>query len=279
MHDQLTITEALAWARTRVDVVDARVLLQYALGVERAYLAAHGRAKIASDQATAYAVLVERRCTGEPVAYLTGEREFYGLLLRVTPDVLIPRPETELVVELALARLAHLAQPRVLDLGTGSGAIAIALAALRTDATITAVDVSEPALAVARENALTLLGHAAAHLAFRRSNWYEALGAERFDVIVSNPPYVATDDAHLAQGDLRYEPQQALVGGREGLDAIRTIVAGARKHLRPGGWLIIEHGYDQAERCRALFADAGFSSVESALDLAQIERVTFAQSN
>lgn len=274
-----TIAKALAYARARVDAVDARVLLQHVLGVDRTYLVAREGQALTAEQQQRYGALLQRRAAGEPVAYLTAEREFYGLRFRVTPDVLIPRPETELVVDLALAKLAQHAQPRVLDLGTGSGAIAIALAALRADAILMAVDASEPALALARANAHTLLGASAIRLELRQSNWYEALAAERFDAIVSNPPYVAADDAHLEQGDLRFEPQQALVSGRDGLEAIRVIVAGARKHLRPGGWLIIEHGYDQAERCRALFAGAGFGGVESAPDLAQIERVTFAQSN
>lgn len=279
MQHQLTIAGALAQARERVDTIDARILLQHVLGVERTYLVTHANAVLAAEQWRRYVTLVARRAGGEPVAYLTGKREFYGLRFNVTADVLIPRPETELVVDIVLAKLAARPQPRVLDLGTGSGAIAIALAALRADATVIAVDASEPALAIARFNAQALLGHAAAHMAFRQSNWYDTLGAERFDAIVSNPPYVAAGDKHLAQGDLRYEPQQALVGGDDGLDAIREIVSGAAQHLNPGGWLIIEHGYDQAERCRNLFASAGFSAIQSARDLAQIERVTFAPYN
>lgn len=279
MRDQPTITEALADARQQVDAVDARVLLQHVLGAGRAHLVTHAHAMLSPAQVSAYAALIARRRAGEPVAYLTGEREFYGLRLRVSPAVLIPRPETELVVDIALAKLAQASSPRMLDLGTGSGAIAIAVAALRTDAQVTAVDRSAGALAVAQDNAKTLLGSGAARIELCLSDWYAALGDARFNAIAANPPYIASGDAHLSQGDLRFEPQQALVGGGDGLDDIRAIVAGAAAHLERGGWLIFEHGYDQAERCRELLKRARFAAVDSAQDLARIERVTFGQYN
>jgi release factor glutamine methyltransferase len=279
MRDRPTINEALTHARARVDSVDARVLLQHALDVDRTYLATHADAELSAEQAAAYTTLIARRSAGEPVAYLVGAREFYGLRLRVTPAVLIPRPETELVVDLALAKLAHITAPRVLDLGTGSGAIAVAIAALRADAYVLGVDRSASALAVAQENARALLGADAARVEWRQSDWYAAVGGERFDAILSNPPYIAAGDPHLARGDLRFEPQQALVGGGDGLDDIRIIVAAATAHLKTGGWLIFEHGYDQAARCRELLRSASFGAVESAKDLAGIERVTVGRYN
>ncbi len=279
MRDRPTIHEALRHARERVDSVDARVLLQHVLDADRAYLATHADVELSAEQAAAYTTLIARRSAGEPVAYLVGTREFYGLRLRVTPAVLIPRPETELVVDIALAKLAHITAPRVLDLGTGSGAIALAIAALRADAYVLGVDRSASALAVAQENARALLGADAARVEWRQSDWYAAVGGERFDAILSNPPYIAAGDPHLARGDLRFEPQQALVGGGDGLDDIRIIVAAATAHLKTGGWLIFEHGYDQAARCRELLRSASFSAVESAKDLAGIERVTVGRYN
>jgi release factor glutamine methyltransferase len=273
----ITISQTLARAHRHLDAIDARVLLQHALGVDRAYLVTHERDALSAAQAQRYHALVARRAAGEPVAYLTGEREFYGLKFRVMPDVLIPRPETELVVDIALAKLAPLGQPALLDLGTGSGAIAIAVAALRADADVVAVDSSRAALVVAQHNARTLLGALAARVKLCHSDWYAGLGDAPFDIIAANPPYIAAGDAHLTQGDLRFEPQQALIGGEDGLAAIRAIVEGAAAHLKPDGWLILEHGYDQAEPCRDLLRSAGFKCIESALDLARIERVTFAQ--
>jgi release factor glutamine methyltransferase len=202
------------------------------------------------------------------VAYLTGEREFYGLPLRVTRDVLIPRPETELLVDLALERLPNRAG-RVVDLGTGSGAVAVAIAHAAPDAEVVAIDASPAALAVARENARR---HGAA-IRFVEGDWFAGLAGERFDLIVSNPPYVAAGDGHLGEGDLRFEPRAALVGGPDGLDAIRAIVAGAKAHLAAGGWLLFEHGFDQAERCRSLLGMYGYADIEGWRDLAGIARV------
>jgi release factor glutamine methyltransferase len=225
-------------------------------------------ADAAAEQA--FAALAERRRQGAPIAYILGVREFYGLEFGVTPAVLIPRPETELLVELALERIPEAAAARVLDLGTGSGAIAVALAHERRQARVTAVDVDYAALTVARANAKR---HGAS-VRFFCGDWFGALPGESFDLIASNPPYVAAADPHLAMGDVRFEPQRALVGGADGLDCIRAIVARAGAHLRPGGWLLFEHGYDQAEACRALLLAQGYKEVQSWPDLAGIARVS-----
>jgi release factor glutamine methyltransferase len=225
---------------------------------------------VTPGSAERYRHWLERRAAGEPIAYLTGACEFYGLEFRVTPAVLIPRPETELLVDLALERLPAAGRARVLDLGTGSGCIAVTLAHLRPQLEVWAADVSPAALEVARDNARRLL----APVRFRRSDWLAGQAGERFDLILANPPYVAAHDPHLSQGDLRFEPACALVAGEDGLDDIRRIVAAAPAHLAPGGWLLFEHGYDQARRCRALLAAAGFARVASWRDLAGIERVS-----
>jgi len=247
--------------------IDARVLLRAAFGVDDAYLVAHGGDKVSAQQAAQFRELAARRRAGEPVAYITGEREFYGHVFKVSPAVLIPRPETELLVELALER-----QPqRVLDLGTGSACIAISIALALSTARVSAVDQSDAALAVAQDNAARL---DARNVEFRSGSWFDALGDERFDMIVSNPPYVADSDVHLQQGDLRFEPRAALASGADGLDDIRRIIAGARAYLLPGSWLLFEHGYDQVSRCRELLMQAGFIEVQSWHDLAGIERVS-----
>ena len=266
---QPTLAQALAM--TSLDAVDARVLLRHTCGVNDAYLIAHAEDVLSEPHSAAYAALVARRVAGEPVAYITGEREFFSLEFRVTPDVLIPRPETELLVEIALERTGTAGADRVLDLGTGSGCVAIALAKHRPLARVVAVDRSAAALAVARENAAR---HATANLELLVSDWFAALGERCFDVIVANPPYVAADDPHLKRGDLRFEPAAALAAGGDGLDCIRAIIALAPHYLRGGGTLVIEHGYDQAARCRALFVAAGFEGVFSRLDLAGVERVS-----
>jgi release factor glutamine methyltransferase len=250
--------------------LEAQVLLGHALGQSRAYLIGHAADTPAPAQVGQFQALLERRQAGEPVAYILGEREFFSLTFQVTPAVLIPRPETELLVELALARLPESSPCRVLDLGTGSGAVAIAIARHRPLAHVAAVDQSAAALEVARRNAARL---GAGNVRFLQGDWYDPLGEERFDLIVSNPPYIAAVDPHLAQGDLRFEPAAALASGADGLDAIRAIVARAR--LNPGGWLLFEHGYDQAAACRELLARAGFQEVGSEADLAGIPRVTF----
>lgn len=223
------------------------------------------------EQALTFEAMVSRRAAGEPVAYIVGSREFYGHEFRVTPDVLIPRPETELLVERALTYAAGRPGPRVLDLGTGSGCIAVTLALELAGAHVVAVDRSPPALAVAQANAARL----GAAVECRVSDWYGALAPdERYDVIVANPPYIAGADRHLDAGDLRFEPRGALTPGGDGLAALRAIIAGAPAHLVADGWLAVEHGYDQAAACRALFAAAGYLDIASWRDLAGIERVT-----
>ncbi|MBR8067357.1 peptide chain release factor N(5)-glutamine methyltransferase [Burkholderia ambifaria] len=260
-----------------LDAVDARVLLAYALGWTRTQLITRGDAPLDPASIERYRALETRRVAGEPVAQLVGMREFFGRPFDVTPDVLIPRPETELLVEAALDAIDGRPHPAVLDLGTGSGAIAVSIAAERPDARVWALDRSPAALDVARRNADKLLDarRPGGPLHWLQSDWYAALDpALAFDTIVSNPPYIAQHDPHLAQGDLRFEPRGALTDDADGLSAIRTIVAGAGAFLKPGGTLWIEHGYDQAEAVRALLVSRGFVAVESLADLAAIERTT-----
>jgi len=254
-----------------IDPLEARILLQTALEVSTAYLVAHPEHEVAGARLDRYLALLARRAAGVPIAYLTGAREFFSLDFKVTPAVLIPRPETELLVELALERMPQTAPCRVLDLGTGSGCVAISIAVQRPHASVMATDCSPEAIAVAAQNARVL---GARNVGFRHGDWFDAVGGERFDIIVSNPPYIAEDDPHLRRGDLRFEPRQALAGGADGLDCIRRIVAGAKDHLVDGGWLMFEHGYDQAERCRGLLRAAGFVAAFSQRDLAGHERVS-----
>jgi release factor glutamine methyltransferase len=261
-------TIASLLASSELAPIDAQVLAAHALGVARATLLAELQRPLAEDEARRIERLFHRRRGGEPVAYLTGEREFFGLSLAVNPDVLIPRPETELLVAVAL-ELAP-AGARVLDLGTGSGAIAIAIAHEEPDMEVVAVDASADALAVARENARR---HCAT-IRFVYGDWFAGLAGERFDVVVANPPYIAAGDSHLAQGDLRFEPREALVGGPDGLDAIRAIVGRTKGHLAAGGWLVFEHGYDQAERCRSLLSMYGYADVQTWPDLGGTPRVS-----
>ena len=267
---QARLMQALALDATEARR-DVQVLMGCALGVTRAYLLAHGDDPLPPEALARWQSQLTRRLAGEPIAYIVGHREFYGLDFQVTPAVLIPRPETELLVELALALIPVDAVCETLELGTGSGAIAIAIARNRPLVRVTAVDRSVDALAVARLNAAALQ---AANVRFVESDWFAALGVKKFDTIVSNPPYVAARDPHLCQGDLRFEPAAALVGGDDGLDCIRAIVAGAPAHLSPGGWLLLEHGYDQAEACQALLHAHGFREVVSHPDLAGTLRVT-----
>ena len=259
-------------AGERIGAVDARVLLCHVLERDSAYLAAHPEASIAAGEAARLEDLVERRAAGEPVAYLTGRREFYGRSFHVNPAVLIPRPETELLVELTLERLSPDAAGRVLDLGTGSGCVAITIASERSRSLITASDQSAAALMVARRNARDL---GVENVAFLQSDWFSRVPPdERFDAVVANPPYIAAGDPHVTEGDLRFEPRIALTSGPDGLDAIRTILRGAGHHLATGGWLLLEHGHRQAEAVRQLLRKAGYEAVFSARDLAGIERVS-----
>lgn len=265
------IASALRAGEARLDRADVRVLLCHVLRCETAHLITHPEASLTPAQQGEFGALVERRLAGEPVAYLTAEREFFGHRFRVSGAVLIPRPETELVVELALERLPPDRAASVLDLGTGSGCIAISIALARPRTRVHAVDLSSDALEVARENA-RILG--VRNVTLQQSNWFAAVGGARFDIIVANPPYVAAGDPHLGRGDLRFEPSLALEGGGDGLAAIRDIVDAAPDFLEPGGWLFLEHGYDQAERVATLMRARGFGSVVSSPDLAGIYRVT-----
>lgn len=251
-----------------LDALENRILLCHALGLSRVGLITQSERVLGADEARQLAALVQRRLDGEPVAYIVGEREFFGLPFKVSPAVLIPRPDTELIVELALERLPQ--DGRMLDMGTGSGAIAVACAHSRRDAGVTALDVSEDALGIARANAAAN----GVQVRFLRSDWFGAVGDERFALIASNPPYIASHDEHLSQGDLRFEPAGALTDHADGLSALRTIVDGAPGHLLPGGWLLLEHGYDQAAAVRALLTARGFTEVQSWRDLAGIERVS-----
>lgn len=271
------IRSLLAAATARLgERADAELLLLHVLRQPRSWLFAHADDVPRMDVQTAFSALLERRAAGEPVAYLTGRRGFWSLDLEVTPATLIPRPETELLVELALQRLPPDAACRVADLGTGSGAIALAIASERPHAHVVATDASAEALAVAQRNAQR---HAIGNVAFVHGDWLAPLAGQRFDLIVSNPPYVEAADPHLAQGDLRFEPAAALVSGADGLDAIRRIVRDARTHLEPGGWLLFEHGWNQGVAVRALLADAGYTGIFTAQDLEQRDRVSGSRRN
>lgn len=268
----------LADASARLGGEDARSeaerLLAHVLERPRAWLYAWPEHQPTPAQRAEFERLLAARVGGAPVAYLLGRRAFWTFDIEVTPAVLIPRPETELLVELALARLPPDRPSAMADLGTGSGAIALAIARERPLARVLATDIGADALAVASSNAQRLgLGN----VVFAEGDWCAALGDARFDLIASNPPYIEAGDPHLAQGDLRQEPLRALASGVDGLDAIREIIAAAPRHLLPGGWLLLEHGHDQAARVRELLAMQGFAEVASAVDLAGHERVCFGQ--
>ena len=261
-----TLKVALEEATEAIGRVDAQVLITHSLGVDRAYLVANPLRILTETEDARIDMLVAQRAMGFPVAYLTGTREFYSRPFAVSQDVLIPRPETETLVEAALQSPFSSA----LDLGTGSGIVAITLALERPAARITAIEASDAALAVARANSTALN----ARVELLPGDWYAPVAGRRFDLVVSNPPYVAANDPHLALGDLRYEPAAALTdGSADGLDSIRAIVAGARAHLNPGGRLLFEHGYDQAEAAGTILREAGFASIVSIPDLAGIPRV------
>ncbi len=269
--DVPTVARLLARARDLIDPADAALLLAHALGKSRSWLFAHADDALGEAEAARFDVLLARRAAGEPVAYLTGWRGFWTLELAVTPATLVPRPEPELMVDLALARLPVDAPVRVADLGTGSGAIALAIASERPRAQVLATDASSDALDVARGNAAR---NGIGNVAFRLGSWLQPLGEDTFDLIASNPPYIAEGDPHLAQGDLRFEPAMALSCGPDGLDAIRVIVRDAPACLRPGGWLLLEHGWEQGDAVRALLAAAGFVDVATERDLEQRDRVS-----
>jgi len=267
----LTISNALNWAGQRVESIDARILLQYVLQVNHAFLLTHSSDLLPVVLAKKFCSLVLLRAEGSPVAYLTGEREFYDLVFKVTPTVLIPRPETELLVDLALDAITEDRFCKILDLGTGSGAIAITIAKHRPQSNVVAVELSAEAVSIAQWNAYNL-GVENVHII--QGSWFEQLcAAEKFDLIVSNPPYVAENDPHLHQGDLRYEPALALSTGDNGLSCIRHIIAHAPAYLIDGGRLLLEHGYDQSEICGHLLKMTGFENIEVHKDLAGIARV------
>jgi len=270
----LSVREALAAARNSgVEGLDAQLLLASCLDQSRSWLIAHDDTLMTPPQAERYGAWLARRAAGEPLAYLFGEKEFHGLRLQVDARVLVPRPDTETLVDWALELLVSRADsaPQVIDLGTGSGAIALAIKQANPRADVTALDASDDALAVARANATRL----ALDLRFRRGNWWSAVPGERFDIVISNPPYIALGDPHLAA--LTHEPAFALASGVDGLDALRRIIELAPAHLRQGGWLLLEHGHDQGEAVSALLLQHGFAQLESRRDLAGHLRCTGAQ--
>jgi release factor glutamine methyltransferase len=266
------VRHALVLATQRLgDRADAELLLLHVLQKPRSWLYTHATDALETDVHKAYDALLDRREDGTPVAYLLGHRGFWTLDLEVTPATLIPRPETELLVELALQRLPRGFSGSVADLGTGSGAIALAIARERPQAQVVATDASAEALDVARRNAQR---HAIGNVSFVHGDWLAPLADRRFALIVSNPPYIEAADPHLTCGDLRFEPAAALASGRDGLDDIRRIVGSAGSHLDPGGWLLFEHGWNQGEAARGLLHDAGYTDVFTAPDLEQRDRVS-----
>lgn len=250
--------------------LEVRLLLEHVAACRYADLLMSPERLLASPAQYVFDTLLARRATGEPLAYLLGEAEFRGRLFQVSPAVLIPRPETEVLIELALEKLQGFSAPRVLDLGTGSGIVAISLALECSSASVFAIDLSPDALAVARNNS----GRLGAKVEFLQGDWFSPVAGECFDIIVSNPPYVADGDPHLALNGLPFEPQMALTDGADGLACIRRIVADAAHHLTPGGWLFFEHGYDQGDASRNLLAAAGFKAAVTFPDLAGIDRVS-----
>lgn len=272
---QNTVADALAHSAGRLPGdearADAEILLAHALGKPRSWLYAHADDPFPDPAEKCFRDLIARRMRGEPVAYILGVQEFWSLPLMVTCDTLIPRPETELLVELALQRLANDAPLRVLDLGTGSGAIALAIAHERPRVSVAAIDRNPRALDVARKNAARL---APGRIRFLAGDWFSPVQGEMFDLIVSNPPYLAAGDVHLSQGDLSFEPELALVAGDDGLDCIRRIIEQARRFLAPSAWLLIEHGLTQGAQVRALMLDHGLAHASTFIDLEQRDRVT-----
>jgi len=276
MKIKTLLTNAITRLKSDEAAIEAQLLLQHVLNVNRAWLIAHENDALQPNIHAVFEALLNRRLNGEPMAYILGCREFYGLNLLVTPDTLIPRPDTETLVEVALAKIPPSETTRnnklaILDLGTGTGAIALAIAKNRPQASITAVDASVGALKVAKQNAENLSIH---NVEFVFSNWFENLENQKFDVIVSNPPYIEDQDAHLTQGDLRFEPISALASGVDGLDDIRQIIGDCLIHLKPQAWLMLEHGYNQAAQVADLMADVGLTNIETIKDLGNNDRVT-----
>lgn len=264
----LQVTLGLEPSTSRIEI---QSLLQAVLQVNRAYLYAHAEQMLDAAQEAVYLALLERRAQGEPIAYILGKREFFGLDFKVTPATLIPRPDTELLVEQALQRIPTHQSCAVLDLGTGTGAIALSIAQARPQANVVAVDASEQALRVARDNQRSFKLN---NVSLLLSDWFSALQGQHFNVIVSNPPYIPSGDIHLQQGDVRFEPLTALASGEDGLRDIRNICNRSMQFLKPGGCLLLEHGYDQAEPVREILRASGFRAVFTEHDLVGIERVT-----
>lgn len=276
----MRIDQALAWASQQLSggespQVDARVLLAAALEQSQTFLYTWPDKALSSGQLARFESWVERRVAGEPVAYITGWRDFWSLRLKVSPATLIPRPETELLVEQVLA-LNLPEGARICDLGTGTGAIALALASERPDCAVTGVDVVQDAITLAQENAvLNGIGNAT----FLHSSWFAALSGQRFDVLVSNPPYVESQSAYLSMGDVRFEPDSALTSGDDGLEDIRYILANAHSYLQPAGWLLFEHGYQQGAAIRTLFDAHEYQKIQTLQDLNGLDRITFGYLN
>lgn len=269
-----TLLSASAKLKTAEAGYEAQLLLQHVLNVNRAWLIAHENDALQPNIHEAFEALLNRRLAGEPMAYILGSREFFGLDLLVTPDTLIPRPDTETLVEAALAKILNNTNLSILDLGTGTGAIALAIAKNCPQVSITAVDASNAALEVAKKNAQNLNIH---NVEFVLSNWFDNLSNQRFDVIVSNPPYIEENDDHLTQGDLRFEPISALASGADGLDDIRQIIENCLVYLKPQGWLMMEHGYNQADQVADLMTQSGLTNIETIQDLGGNNRVTISK--
>lgn len=274
-----TIKQQLVWATEvlhRVSssaALDSEVLLAYCLQKERTYLLSWPERKLTDGQYREFHELVRRRLQPQPVAYLTGHREFYSMELTITPDTLVPRPETEMLVDLVVDRLAGLRSAKILELGTGTGAISLAIKKTFPDCQIMATDISKPALQVAQTNAL---GHQL-DINFIESDWYQQITPQKFDIIVSNPPYIAESDPYLDQGDLPAEPLQALSSGESGLEAIEIIIQDARRYLQQDGWVLLEHGYDQQQPVTDIFVQQGFRDVATINDFNDLPRVTLAK--
>ena len=269
----LSIGKAWRQAGDRIGRQETRLLLEYACGCSHTELISRSEREMTAAQAECFDSLLKRRISGEPLAYLLESAWFCGLEFTVTPDVLIPRPETETLIDLATERALALMRPSIADLGTGSGIVAIMLALRCPQSAVTAVDVSSAALRVARSNAEQY----GVSIRFLEGDWFAPLSEKRFDLVVSNPPYVQAEDPHLLKSGLPFEPRQALTdgtGGGDGLDCIRRIIREAPPHLRPKGWLLLEHGYDQAAEVRRLLDQSGFIGVASWQDEAGIERVS-----
>ncbi len=277
MNLESTVQSLLLQARAALTesesaALDGELLLAHLLGKSRTWLHTWPEKPVSNEITTAFATLIERRKAGEPVAYLTGTQSFWSLELQVTADTLIPRPETELLVETALASIPTDQPWQIADLGTGSGAIALAIASERPETTLIATDRSEAALEMARANRDRLQLD---NVTFHHGSWFEPLGEARFELILSNPPYIAEADPHLDRGDVRFEPDSALTAGEQGLNDLRAIITDAPTHLKPGGQLMVEHGYDQGNAVRSLFQQQGYDEVTTLRDLGGQERITY----